>query len=114
MPDGYHPTLIGDTLNGRYTVVHKLGFGGYPTIWLAQDHELHIIEDTEFKDSVVQHRRRWKVWRTPRTATWHLFLKSMVMNIAALSLLPQDTTTMHYLTDQCNSAISTVYADDGA
>jgi hypothetical protein len=32
-PGGYHPTLIGDTFcSGRYTIVHKLGFGGYSTI----------------------------------------------------------------------------------
>ncbi|KAI3140493.1 hypothetical protein CBS147326_2194 [Penicillium roqueforti] len=40
VPGGYHPTLIGDTFcSGRYTVVHKLGFGGYSTIWLARDHQ---------------------------------------------------------------------------
>ena len=33
VPGGYHPTLIGNTFSsGRYTVVHKLGFGGYSTI----------------------------------------------------------------------------------
>lgn len=38
VPGGYHPTLIGDTFcSARYTVVHKLGFGGYSTIWLAWD-----------------------------------------------------------------------------
>ncbi|KAI2291992.1 hypothetical protein LOZ07_004841 [Ophidiomyces ophidiicola] len=37
-PGGFHPTLIGDTFcGGRYTIVHKLGFGGYSTIWLARD-----------------------------------------------------------------------------
>jgi serine/threonine protein kinase len=40
VPGGYHPTLIGDTFcGGRYTVVHKLGFGGYSTIWLARDQQ---------------------------------------------------------------------------
>ncbi|KAJ5902221.1 hypothetical protein N7495_002749 [Penicillium taxi] len=35
---GYNPTPIGDSLcNGCYTIVHKLGFCGYLTIWLAQD-----------------------------------------------------------------------------
>ncbi|KAL2018659.1 hypothetical protein VTK56DRAFT_494 [Thermocarpiscus australiensis] len=39
---GYHPTVIGDTFHQcRYEVVHKLGFGGYSTIWLAQDKQLH-------------------------------------------------------------------------
>ncbi|KFY43350.1 hypothetical protein V495_04012 [Pseudogymnoascus sp. VKM F-4514 (FW-929)] len=34
----YHPTVVGDHFhNGRYEVVHKLGFGGYSTIWLARD-----------------------------------------------------------------------------
>jgi len=38
---GYHPTVIGDTFHeGRYEVVHKLGFGGYSTIWLARDRHL--------------------------------------------------------------------------
>jgi hypothetical protein len=35
---GYHPVVLGECLhNGRYQVVHKLGFGGYSTIWLARD-----------------------------------------------------------------------------
>lgn len=35
---GYHPVLIGDRYhNGRYEVVHKLGFGSYSTVWLARD-----------------------------------------------------------------------------
>ena len=35
---GYHSTIIGDTFHdGRYEVAHKLGFGGYSTIWLARD-----------------------------------------------------------------------------
>ncbi|KAI0096291.1 kinase domain-containing protein [Nemania sp. FL0031] len=39
--DGFHPTKIGDTFDhDRYEVVHKLGFGGYSTIWLARDKHL--------------------------------------------------------------------------
>lgn len=35
---GYHPTVVGDTFHeGRYEIVHKLGFGSYSTIWLARD-----------------------------------------------------------------------------
>ncbi|KAI9932288.1 hypothetical protein ASPWEDRAFT_51039 [Aspergillus wentii DTO 134E9] len=37
---GYHPVAIGDHLHGRYRIVHKLGFGGYSTIWLARDEEI--------------------------------------------------------------------------
>ncbi|KAK2792243.1 hypothetical protein FQN52_003720 [Onygenales sp. PD_12] len=36
-PGGYHPIMIGDTLQERYKVVDKLGFGGYSTVWLARD-----------------------------------------------------------------------------
>lgn len=39
---GYHPTVVGDTFhNDRYEVVHKLGFGGYSLVWLAQDKKLN-------------------------------------------------------------------------
>lgn len=38
-PGGYHPTCIGDQYrDGRYQVIHKLGYGSYSTVWLAQDH----------------------------------------------------------------------------
>ncbi|KAK5077816.1 hypothetical protein LTR70_004397 [Exophiala xenobiotica] len=37
---GLHPVLIGDTFhNGRYTVLHKLGYGGFSTVWLARDQQ---------------------------------------------------------------------------
>lgn len=39
-PGGYHPTVIGETLcDGRYEIIHKLGYGGYSTIWLAHDQQ---------------------------------------------------------------------------
>uniref|UniRef100_A0A093VIB6 non-specific serine/threonine protein kinase n=1 Tax=Talaromyces marneffei PM1 TaxID=1077442 RepID=A0A093VIB6_TALMA len=35
---GYHPVVLGDTLkNGRYRILHKLGWGGYSTVWAARD-----------------------------------------------------------------------------
>ncbi|XP_034552118.1 SRSF protein kinase 3 [Notolabrus celidotus] len=34
---GYHPVQIGDTLNGRYQVVSKLGWGYFSTVWLCLD-----------------------------------------------------------------------------
>ncbi|KKZ61962.1 hypothetical protein EMCG_03555 [[Emmonsia] crescens] len=38
---GYHPVHLGDYFkDGRYKVMHKLGHGGYATIWLARDFEL--------------------------------------------------------------------------
>jgi len=35
---GYHPVCLGDTLHdGQYTIRHKLGWGGFSTVWLARD-----------------------------------------------------------------------------
>ena len=37
-PGGYHPVALGDTLkNGRYKIYHKLGYGGFSTVWVARD-----------------------------------------------------------------------------
>uniref|UniRef100_T1IJP3 non-specific serine/threonine protein kinase n=1 Tax=Strigamia maritima TaxID=126957 RepID=T1IJP3_STRMM len=34
---GYHPVNIGDTFHNRYTVIRKLGWGRYSTVWLCRD-----------------------------------------------------------------------------
>lgn len=35
---GYHPVFVGETYNnGRYTVVRKLGWGHFSTVWLSKD-----------------------------------------------------------------------------
>lgn len=35
---GYHPVHLGDMFDGgRYKVLHKLGYGGGSTVWLARD-----------------------------------------------------------------------------
>lgn len=37
---GYHPVTLGDIFkDGRYKVHHKLGWGGFSTVWLAFDRE---------------------------------------------------------------------------
>jgi hypothetical protein len=36
-PGGYHPVTIGHVMHTRYTIIDKLGFGGYSTVWLARD-----------------------------------------------------------------------------
>ena len=37
---GFHPIAIGDAFSqGRYSIVHKLGYGGSSTVWLARDRE---------------------------------------------------------------------------
>ncbi|KAI9053096.1 hypothetical protein LZ554_003365 [Drepanopeziza brunnea f. sp. 'monogermtubi'] len=34
---GHHPVHLGDILNERYEVIHKLGSGGYANVWLCCD-----------------------------------------------------------------------------
>lgn len=37
-PDVYHPVSLGDRFkDDRYQIYHKLGWGGYSTVWLAKD-----------------------------------------------------------------------------
>ena len=36
-PGGLHPVSLGDVYDERYRVVHKLGAGGFSTVWLARD-----------------------------------------------------------------------------
>ncbi|KAI5924232.1 kinase-like domain-containing protein [Camillea tinctor] len=39
---GFHPVHLGDVLDGRFEVVHKLGHGGFGTVWLCQDVKRHV------------------------------------------------------------------------
>src|SRR5262245_33026006 len=36
-PGGFHPMHIGDIVQNRYRVRHKLGYGSYGTVWLVED-----------------------------------------------------------------------------
>ncbi|OSC96903.1 kinase-like protein [Trametes coccinea BRFM310] len=37
--NGYYPLKIGDVLGGHYSVVQKLGWGVYSTVWLVKDQQ---------------------------------------------------------------------------
>ena len=37
---GYHPVNIGDVYHGRYSVIRKLGWGHFSTVWLCWDTKL--------------------------------------------------------------------------
>lgn len=39
-PGGYHPVSLGDFFNDdRYQIYHKLGYGGFSTVWVAKDRQ---------------------------------------------------------------------------
>lgn len=42
VPGGYHPCFVGENYkNGKYTLVRKLGWGHFSTVWLAKDNDKH-------------------------------------------------------------------------
>lgn len=70
---GYHPVHLGDELkHGRYRVLHKLGWGGYSTVWLARDKELerYIALKISISDQPsAQVDRQLQVMRAIRTSS---------------------------------------------
>ena len=41
---GFHPVCLGDTFrNDRYKIHHKLGWGGFSTVWLAEDQKYAFV-----------------------------------------------------------------------
>lgn len=47
-PGGFHPIRLGDTLqDGRYKIYHKLGWGGFSTVWLARDNKYTAAQKIE-------------------------------------------------------------------
>jgi serine/threonine-protein kinase SRPK3 len=57
-PGGHHPVRIGDFLDdGRYKVLHKLGWGGFSTVWAAQAQRLAYIASKKLCSSQYQAQR---------------------------------------------------------
>ena len=38
---GFCPIDLGQVVANRFKIIHKLGFGGFSTVWLARDQEKH-------------------------------------------------------------------------
>lgn len=54
-PGGYHPVNIGDKFNNnRYTVIEKLGWGHFSTVWMCYDKKKSTPEDPVFVAIKVQ------------------------------------------------------------
>ncbi|KAI0395500.1 kinase-like domain-containing protein [Xylariaceae sp. FL0594] len=75
----YYPVRIGEVLGGRYRIVHKLGHGGFSTVWMADDDRenkavaLKILVsgkdgETEF---VAQRRVKEVLGTAPHILTYH-------------------------------------------
>ncbi|KAG6236571.1 hypothetical protein E4U47_001131 [Claviceps purpurea] len=63
-PGGYHPLLVGDVLNdGRYKILHKLGWGGFATTWAAKDRKDNRYVAVKITKSEVEESRELKVLR---------------------------------------------------
>ena len=45
-PGGYHPVNVGERYNSRYTVIKKLGWGHFSTVWMVQDKK-HTTKGTD-------------------------------------------------------------------
>lgn len=55
-PGGYHPVKLGDSLcKGRYTILHKLGYGATSTIWLAADRDAEQLVALKIKTAESAH-----------------------------------------------------------
>ncbi|PTB40681.1 hypothetical protein M441DRAFT_193625 [Trichoderma asperellum CBS 433.97] len=66
-PGGYHPIHLGDTLgDGRYRILHKLGFGAFSTVWLALDEEnkRHVSVKVVVAEQSHEHNRELKILQT--------------------------------------------------
>ncbi|KAG6261908.1 hypothetical protein E4U47_008058 [Claviceps purpurea] len=63
-PGGYHPVALGDVLkNGRYKVLHKLGWGGHATTWAAKDQKDNRYVAVKIMVSKVEGSRELKMLR---------------------------------------------------
>lgn len=48
-PGGHCPVSIGDSIHDRrYHIIHKLGYGSFATIWLAQDQHVNRLVALKF------------------------------------------------------------------
>lgn len=70
---GYHPIMIGDLLCDRYRIADKLGFGGYSTVWLAQDtHSRRFVAvKVSIADSLPHETKALKALSRPPSSPMH-------------------------------------------
>ncbi|KAG6311573.1 hypothetical protein E4U22_002550 [Claviceps purpurea] len=63
-PGGYHPVALGDVLkDGRYKILHKLGWGGHATTWAAKDQKDDRFVAVKIMVSKIEESRELKMLR---------------------------------------------------
>ena len=74
-PGGYHPIMVGDILHDRYRIVDKLGFGGYSTVWLAQDtlKKHYVAVKVGTANSLPRERNILRALSSTSSKTWPSF-----------------------------------------
>ncbi|KAL8858289.1 MAG: hypothetical protein Q9178_005152 [Gyalolechia marmorata] len=66
---GYHPVHLHDLLNdGRYEVLHKLGFGSFATVWLARDNrnQRNVSIKVIVANNSGEHNRELQIFQSIR------------------------------------------------
>ncbi|KAG6192742.1 hypothetical protein E4U10_004076 [Claviceps purpurea] len=63
-PGGYHPVALGDVMkDGRYKILHKLGWGSFATTWAAKDQKDDRYVAVKLMVSKVEGSRELKMLR---------------------------------------------------
>ena len=56
---GFHPIHLPDALkDGRYRILHKLGYGGFSTAWLARDEHLERLVSLKVLTAEASHQQK--------------------------------------------------------
>jgi hypothetical protein len=83
-PPFYCPTLIGNILAQRYRIEHKLGHGGFSTVWMA--HDIKTKKDVALKISVLTGNAADHEWRM------HKEIRRRVRDTSKLLISHEDFT----------------------
>ncbi|KAJ5772948.1 hypothetical protein N7457_007844 [Penicillium paradoxum] len=80
---GYHPITLGQHLRaGRYKVLHKLGWGGYSTVWAARDQRLkRVYVAIKISISETNHEKGTRELQTLKKLASHCRYRKHIISI---------------------------------
>lgn len=91
-PGEYHPVSIGDVFaKGRYKAVHKLGFGGSSTVWLAREQCSGWFRE-DFGSLLTLKAMSAKQSSKPTSEIPDLFVPKALESFAELCIIPAEST----------------------